>query len=481
MKTQLPELNLGVLLERHPELQIEHTEYNINVTANYGGTLSAEEVMERYINHDGAGKSTHLYFHLPFCSYICHFCNYVKQLLPENDQKDATLDKWTDLLISESQRYLDRVPWLREAKIESFFIGGGTASLLKKPQLSRLLEHVRQNYELTEDCELTLEGNPDNYQNGELEDAIELGFNRFSLGVQSFQDEVNKFVGRKHDGQMSRDAIQNLLATGRPFNVDMMFGLPYQTVETVEQDLRTLCELGVPTITIYRLRNADRQDMGIGNKSAWNIPQVRERIEAQGLFPSLNETYKMREAALRVLLEFGYAPSPCGWWSKPDTYPDGNIPRVSRNKWQRYDSMIAFGPGAYGWITGGGTEVLQTHNQTDIAEYARHMESSDAPPLAYGRMLVEHEAVASTLGFAFKANQPIELERFKKQFGVELLNDEPYKQVFTELLDRGLMEMVNDGTAMKPTLDGEALHEEIISIYIHGRIGSFSEAICRRF
>lgn len=475
------ELNLGKLLEKHPELQIERNDYNINVTANYGDRLKPEEVFKQYIQHDGAGKPAHLYFHVPLCSYICHFCNYVKKLLPENEEKQDVLDHWTNLLIEESNRYLQNVSWLGKAKIESFYIGGGTASLLRQPQLKKILDHVRAHYDLTENCELSLEGNPDNYQNNELEEAIELGFNRFSVGVQSLQDEVNNFVGRKHDREMSLKAIQKLLQTGKPFNVDIIFGLPYQTPESVAADIRTLCEMGVPTITIYRLRNADRQSMGIGNKSVWNIQSVRERIEEQGLFPSLHETYAMREAILKIFMEFNYSPSPCGWWSKPDTYPEGNIPRVSRNKWQRYDTMIAFGPGAYGWLTGGSDQVIQTHNISDISQYMSYMENETTVPLSFGRILSGHEAVASALGFNFKANQPIELERYRKQFGIDLMEDDPYRSIFKDLLDKGLVSIREDQSALLPTVDGEALHEEIISVYLHQRIGMHPEPLCRRF
>lgn len=475
------ELNLGKLLEKHPELQIERDNYNINVTANYGDRLKPEEVFEHYINHDGAGKPSHLYFHVPLCSYICHFCNYVKKLLPENEEKPKILDQWANLLIEESNRYLEKVSWLGKARIESFYIGGGTASLFRKHHLQKIMDHVRANYQLTDDCELSLEGNPDNFQNHELEDAMELGFNRFSVGVQSLQDEVTKFVGRKHDREMSLRTIHKLLETGKPFNVDIIFGLPYQTTESVANDIRILCELGVPTITIYRLRNADRQSMGIGNRSVWNIKSVRDRLEEQGLFPSLQETYAMREEILKIFLEYNYSPSPCGWWSKPGTYPEGNIPRVSRNKWQRYDSMIAFGPGAYGWLTGGNDTIVQTHNISDISQYVTHMENESTVPLSFGRLLTGHEAVATALGFNFKANQPIELERYRKQFGIDLLEDDPYRGIFKDLIDKELVYLRKDQSAILPTLDGEALHEEIISVYLHQRIGSHPEPLCRRF
>ena len=230
--------------------------------------------------------------------------------------------------------------------------------------------------------------------------------------------------------------------------------------------------MGVPTITIYRLRNADRHKMGIGNQAAWNVDKVRQRLHEQRLFPTLDSTYAMREAMVNVLLNANYEPSPCGWWSAPGTYPHGNIPQVSRNKWQNYDTMVGFGPGAYGWLAGDRSDPIQTHNIADISAYVRHMRSDDAVPLAFGRRLAGDQAVATALGFAFKANQPISVERFAQTYGADLLRDEPYAAVIEELIEKGLIEpRTASSTVLEPTLDGEALHEEIITIYIHGRIG----------
>lgn len=474
------ELNFGELLARHPDLQLHQDEYNINVTANNGASISGAEVLQRYIHHDGAGQPAHLYFHVPLCSYICHFCNYVKQLLPRGNKQDEILDEWTSMLIDESQRYLDRVPWLSKARIESFYIGGGTAALLRERQLGRLLDHVTRNYDFSSDCELTLEGNPDNFSREQIRAAQKLGFNRFSVGVQSFQDEVNRFTRRGHDSNTSLRAIRNLLESKSPFNVDVMFGLPFQTADSVEQDLQTLVELRAPTITIYRLRNADRHKMGIGNQAVWNIPKVKERLHSEGRFPALQQTYQMRERAVRVLFDHDYYPSPCGWWNAPGTYPDGNIPRVSRNKWQYLHTMVAFGPGSYGWLTGESPDVVQTHNEADIAAYVRHMKTSDEPPISFGRHLEGLQAVAFALGFAFKANQPIKIKRFQQQFGINLLDDSPSREVLIELIDKNLLSLSDDGLTMRPTLDGEALHEEIITVYLHGRIGSFAAPLCRK-
>lgn len=473
-------LGLRQLIAENQHLEIDRDNYNINVTANYGEILDAAATTHAMAKHPGAGLATHLYFHVPLCSYVCHFCNYVKRLAPTGEKFDESLDQWTDLLLDESRRQLAALPWLSDARIESVYLGGGTASLLRPRHLARILDHVRSEFTVDSSAEFSLEGNPDNFLDGAVEDAVELGFNRFSVGVQSLQTEVNEFAGRKHDREMSLRSIENLRATGLPFNVDMMFGLPHQTVDSVAEGIRILIEHEAPTITIYRLRNADREAMGIGNRAVWNVEKVRDRIANAGLWPSHSTTYDMREAVVSLLQDAGYHPSPCGWWNRPDTYGQGNIPTVSRNKWQDFDSMIAVGPGAYGWVTGGRSEALQTHNIQDIAKYAEFMETTtDELPLAHGKRLTDAQSIATALGFNFKANQPIRVDRFQETYGVDISRDEPFAAVFADLVDRGLAEWT--GAAYQPTLDGEAIHEEIISVYFHERIGGIvGERICRR-
>jgi len=271
-----------------------------------------------------------------------------------------------------------------------------------------------------------------------------------------------------------------VLETNLPFNVDMMFGLPFQTPETVVNDISILTKLKVPTITIYRLRNADRHGMGIGNKAVWNNQRIRENLRQQNVFPSLEETYQMRDGIVKKLIRNNYHPSPCGWWSLPDTYPNGNIPKVSKNKWQNHETMVAYGPGAYGWLSGNSQNIIQTHNITDIAAYAKHMNQEQTPPLAYGRILENEQAVATVLGFAFKANQPINIDKINRRFNVQILRQYPYSEVIDDLLSKEFIEISQNRKFLRPTLKGEALHEEIISTYIHGKIGDFSNAVCNK-
>src|SRR5689334_16015920 len=162
--TRGPELNLGALLDRNPQLQIPRDQYNINVTANNGNRLEVDELTEEFAAFTGAGEPAHLYFHLPLCNYICHFCNYVKRLVPRGREQSA-VRLWSDLLAEESRRYLDRFGWIAEADIQSFYVGGGTAALLlgDEQAIGTLVRHVRENYRISENVEFNIEGNPENF------------------------------------------------------------------------------------------------------------------------------------------------------------------------------------------------------------------------------------------------------------------------------------------------------------------------------
>ncbi|MBA3033947.1 MAG: radical SAM protein [Gammaproteobacteria bacterium] len=463
-------MDLNNILLNNPELRVERDSYDFNVTTNFGEKIGAEETLERYCQFPGQGKPAHLYFHIPLCSYICHYCNYVKTIYRGKDE--TVLDRWVAALISESQAYLSRANWLHEAKIESIYFGGGTAALMQERHLAQFMRHIRQNYSLAEDCEISLEGNPDNFQNDEPEKAVKLGFNRFSIGVQSLDDRVTQFVGRKHDRASTLNAIENLRRSGHPFNIDYIFGMPYQSVDSVLTEIRTFIELASPQITIYRLRNADRVKLGldIANRSSWNSEKSIKRFNEKAPFPSLETTYAMRAALMGLLLENNYHPAPAAWWSRAGTYPDG-IAAVSRNKWQNMDTMIAFGPGAYGWIVEPNGEILQTHNTTDISGHLGHMESGLGIPLSHGRYVTGRQAVSVALGYAFKACKPMSVQKIKERFNVDLLKDEPYREVLFTLVDKGFLGFSSQDSIFMPTLAGEAFHEEIIDVYFQGWIG----------
>lgn len=457
-------VSLQKLFEANPEICVTAAEYDICVATNAGHKANAAEVFAAFKEFPGDGKDTHLYIHIPLCEYVCSFCNYVKKKINSSNPGEE-ISRWVDLIIAESSLYLEEVPWVRKANIRSFYIGGGTGGILlsHEAEFRKLMQHFRSNYNFSDDCEFCIEGNPSNFTPDTLSLTEGLGFNRYSVGVQTLHEDVNGFARRNHSADDARRSIEALRNTGKPFNVDMMFGLPQQSVAAVEDDISELISLGVPSISIYRLRNSERE---LGNTSVWNKLGRNTDAQFNQSLPSVLAAYEQRRAMTRLLSAEGYFPSPCGWWSKPGTYPTGNIPRVSQDKWEKFNTMLGYGPGAYGWLSGGESKFIQFNNINDIAAYGDHMSAhGQVPPLGQGRILEGASAIGTKLTFAFKANQPIIFQEYKDRFSIDLMSDQPYANIVTMLIDKGFASMSADRGYIRPTPLGEEFHEEIVHHY----------------
>lgn len=471
-------LSIQEVINSNSDLKIEHNKYNINVIASKGDSISPEEVLKWFSDFRPHNNEAHLYFHLPLCNYICKFCNYVKQRLSGNTSNEKEVQLWVDAWKWEAEHYLKKFKWISKAKIDSLYFGGGTAALMSPNQVEEMLRFASNNYNLTSDLEISLEGNPDNFSEKSILEFQQAGINRFSVGVQSLDDRVLKYSGRGHTSEMAVNSIRQLAKTELPFNVDYMFGLPFQTASSVEVDIQRIIDLGAPTITIYRLRNSDRQEMGIGNRSAWNNVALQRKMEKESLFPTVEEVYAIRERIENTFKLNSYSPSPCGWWSRSGVYSNGNIPKVSKSKWENYNTMLAYGPGAYGWISDLSPFSIQTHNVTDIHKYKEMIESKILP-LDHGKKIDGFKNLATRLGFALKANQPISLDKYRRIYGFDLMTHEATKNVLQGLLSKKLIEFISPDI-FRFSQEGETLHEEIISKMIHEHIGGFSGELCKR-
>jgi len=246
--------------------------------------------------------------------------------------------------------------------------------------------------------------------------------------------------------------------------------LPLQTPDSFQRDIQTLVNEQVPTITTYRLRNNDRKKLHVGTTSVWNRTDKPEQKAID--YPSEDDTYAMRERAMDTLYTSNYSPSPACFWSLPGTYGNGNIPAVYRNKWQNFDNQVAFGPGVYGWFTSPQGNVMQTHNTLSMHDYLSKVnKEKSGSAIDHGRLMTGREAVAASLAFSYKSMQPISVASYKERFNIDLKNDEPFASVMIKMVDCGFLKLSDDGTSYQTTVVGEALHEEIVDIFLHKYIG----------
>ncbi len=188
-----------------------------------------------------------LYIHLPWCLRKCPYCDFNSHEMRAAEMPEQ---RYIDALMADLEAALPLI-WGRG--VHSIFIGGGTPSLFSPEAIDRLLGGVRARLRLTADCEITLEANPGTFEKDRFRAFRSAGVTRLSVGVQSFNDDYLKALGRVHDRAQAFAAVEEAAQAFDTFNLDIMYALPGQTLQTLREDMATALALEPPHISIYHL------------------------------------------------------------------------------------------------------------------------------------------------------------------------------------------------------------------------------------
>ena len=188
-----------------------------------------------------------LYIHLPWCIKKCPYCDFNSHEMRAAEMPEQ---RYIDALMADLEASLPLV-WGRT--IHSIFIGGGTPSLFSPEAIDRLLGGIRARLRLEPDCEITLEANPGTFEKDRFKSFRAAGVNRLSIGVQSFNDDYLKALGRVHDRKQALAAVEEASQAFDTFNLDIMYALPGQTLADLKTDMATALSLAPPHISIYHL------------------------------------------------------------------------------------------------------------------------------------------------------------------------------------------------------------------------------------
>lgn len=185
-----------------------------------------------------------LYIHIPFCKQKCHYCDF---------HFSVSLRKKASLLAAIKKEILLRKDELNEP-IESIYFGGGTPSLLSSSELSEILETIYDNYNVNETVEVSLEANPDDLSEVFLQELYVLGFNRLSIGIQSFFDADLQFMNRAHTAKEAISCLELAKIAGfKNISIDLIYGIPGLTEKKWQQNLNTFLCLDIPHLSSYAL------------------------------------------------------------------------------------------------------------------------------------------------------------------------------------------------------------------------------------
>lgn len=188
-----------------------------------------------------------LYLHIPFCVSKCAYCDFNSQAC---DSNDPAIDSYVDNLILDIRR-ASKEGLL--GSLKTVYLGGGTPSHIGIQRLSKLMYTLSVSMHLTPEVECTMEANPESFDERMAKDLWALGVNRLSIGVQSFDDDVLKTLGRPHNAEAAVKAIRAAQTRFDNISIDLMCGIPGQTDESLEQSVRTAVDLGVKHISVYPL------------------------------------------------------------------------------------------------------------------------------------------------------------------------------------------------------------------------------------
>jgi oxygen-independent coproporphyrinogen-3 oxidase len=188
-----------------------------------------------------------LYIHLPWCLKKCPYCDFNSH---EMRAADLPEQRYLDALMADLEAALPLI-WGRT--VHSIFIGGGTPSLFSPESIDRLLGDIRARLKLEPACEITLEANPGTFEKDRFRAFRAAGVTRLSIGVQSFNDDYLKTLGRVHDRAQALAAVEEAAQAFDTFNLDIMYALPGQSMADLKEDMATALALAPPHISIYHL------------------------------------------------------------------------------------------------------------------------------------------------------------------------------------------------------------------------------------
>jgi putative oxygen-independent coproporphyrinogen III oxidase len=188
-----------------------------------------------------------LYIHLPWCLKKCPYCDFNSHEMRAADMPEQ---RYLDAVMADLEAALPLI-WGRT--VHTIFIGGGTPSLFSPESIDRLLGGIRARLKLAPACEITLEANPGTFEKDRFKAFRAAGVTRLSVGVQSFNDDYLKTLGRVHDRAQALAAVEEAAQAFDTFNLDIMYALPGQTMATLKEDMATALALAPPHISIYHL------------------------------------------------------------------------------------------------------------------------------------------------------------------------------------------------------------------------------------
>jgi oxygen-independent coproporphyrinogen-3 oxidase len=369
-----------------------------------------------------------IYVHIPFCDTKCIYCDFYS--ITNHTRKNELIDS----LITEITRNAPRV---KEKTFDSVFFGGGTPSLLSFYEFNKIFESLYANYNISPDCEITIEANPGTMDIEKLSSFRKLPINRLSFGVQSFIDTDLKFLTRIHSAAQAETAIKSAQDAGFDnINLDLIFALPEQTLDNWKYNLEKAVNLDTKHISAYSLIFEDGTFLNtLLHKN--KVKKADTELEQQ-----------MYEYTMQFLSENGFTQYEISNYSKPGYECKHNL------KYWTHEDYIAFGPSAASFIDG--------YRYVNVRDLGKYIEAINSGKDAYDfTEFIDRDTSITEYIFLGLRSTGIDLEKFKTTYNLDFT--EKYNSPINILVQNGFASLTSNN--LKLTRKGYSVCDEIVTTY----------------
>jgi len=372
------------------------------------------------------------YIHIPFCEHICHYCDFNKMFL-----KGQPVEEYLQMLKKEMVIALQKAP---TTHLNTIYVGGGTPTSLNEEQLFYLCETINEVLPFSrEQVEYTFEANPGDLSIEKMHILKEAGVNRISFGVQSFDEEMLKAIGRTHQPKDVYESIEKARNAGfQNITIDLMYGLPGQSMQVFKDSLREALQLQLPHYSSYSLIVEPKTVF-------YNLMQKNKlHLPTQDLEAEMYEVL-MEEMESNGLIQYEISNfSKKGFESKHNT-----------TYWNN-DYYYGFGAGAHGYVNG-----ARVGNYGPLKKYMEPIRNDRLPYMSEHKVPI-HEQMEEEMFLGLRKVDGVCLSSFTKRFGKDPL--EVFNGPIQDLQNRELIQVKDGRIAL--THKGKLLGNEVFQSFI---------------
>ncbi|WP_372401697.1 radical SAM family heme chaperone HemW [Bacillus spizizenii] len=372
------------------------------------------------------------YIHIPFCEHICHYCDFNKYFI-----QSQPVDEYLNAL---EQEMINTIAKTGEPDLKTIFIGGGTPTSLSEEQLKKLMDMIIRVLKPSSALsEFAVEANPDDLSAEKLKILKEAGVNRLSFGVQTFEDDLLEKIGRVHKQKDVFASFERAREIGFDnISLDLMFGLPGQTLKHLDHSLNTALSLDAEHYSVYSLI--------VEPKTVFYNLMQKGRLH----LPPQEQEAEMYEMVMRRMEAHGIHQYEISNFAKTGLESKHNLTYWSNEEY------FGFGAGAHGYISG-----TRTVNVGPVKHYIDLIAEKGFPYRDTHDVTTE-EQIEEEMFLGLRKTAGVSKKRFAEKYGRSL--DELFPNVLKDLTEKGLIH--NSESAVCLTHQGKLLGNEVFGAFL---------------